>query len=146
MSYRNVQTAPLMYLIAVGGGVVGAVALASDSLGRARWWLVALGLLLIAVGLVAARLTVVVDSTSVSSAFGWGWPRRDIRLGEIEGAAVVNNSWWYGWGLRKVRGGWMFNNAGRDAVELTLRSGKVFRIGTDQPDELLAVLKRAQTA
>lgn len=146
MSYRNVQTAPLMYLIAVGGGVVGAVALAVDSLGGARWWLVALGLLLIVVGLVAARLTVVVDGTSVSSAFGWGWPRRDIRLDEIEGAAVVSNSWWYGWGLRKVRGGWMFNNAGRDAVELTLRSGKIFRIGTDQPDELLAVLERAHTA
>ena len=146
MTYMNVQTAPLMYLIAVGGGVVGVVALASDSLGGARWWLAALGLLLIAVGFVAARLTVVVDGTSVTSAFGWGWPRRDIRLDEIEGATAVTNSWWYGWGLRKVPGGWMFNNAGRDAVELRLHSGKVFRIGTDQPDELLAVLERAQTA
>jgi len=146
MIYRNVQTAPLMYLIVVGGVVVGALALASDSLGGARWWLAALGLLLIVVGFVAARLTVVVDGSSVSSAFGWGWPRREIRLDEIEGAAAVSNSWWYGWGLRKVPGGWMFNNAGRDAVELRLRSGKVFRIGTDQPDELLAVLERAQTA
>jgi hypothetical protein len=31
----------------------------------------------------------------------------------------------------------MYNNAGRDAIELSLRSGKVFRIGTDQPAELL---------
>ena len=82
----------------------------------------------------------------MTSWFGWGWPRRQVRFDEIEATAAVRNSWWYGWGLRKVPRGWMFNNAGRDAVELTLRSGSVFRIGTDQPDELLAVLERAHTA
>ncbi len=71
---------------------------------------------------------------------------RRIEVGEIVAAARVRNSWWHGWGIRKVSRGWMYNNAGRDAIELTLRSGKVFRIGTDQPDELLAALERAQTA
>lgn len=147
MDYRSVQTAPLMYLIAGLGFVLGAaVALMGDDLGGGRWWLLGAGVLLVLVGAVAARLTVVVDDAAVTSAFGWGWPRRRIDLAEIDTTAAVHNSWWYGWGLRKVPGGWMFNNSGRDAVELTLRSGKVFRIGTDQPDELLAALERAHTA
>ncbi len=52
----------------------------------------------------------------------------------------VRNSWWYGWGVRKVPGGWMYNVWGYDAIELELASGKVFRIGTDDPDGLLAAL------
>jgi hypothetical protein len=146
MTYRTVQTASLMYLISASGAVIGLVGLVSSSLGGARWWFVALGLLLVAVGLVAARLTVVVDDRSVTTTFGWGWPRRRIDLDQIEEVAAVHNSWWHGWGIRKVSRGWMFNNAGRDAVELRLRSGKVFRVGTDQPAALLAALERAHTA
>jgi len=39
-------------------------------------------------------------------------------------------------------GGWRGNIAGSDAVELTLKNGKLCRIGTDVPDEL----ERAITA
>lgn len=147
MKHRNVQTAPQMYIIVAAGALLLFVwAMADEGSSLRSWWFVALALVLIAVGALAARLTVVVDDASVTAAFGWGWPRRRIQLDDVERAAAVRNSWWYGWGLRKVPHGWMFNNAGRDAVELTLRSGKVFRIGTDQPDELLAVLERAHTA
>ena len=144
--YRNVQTGSLMYLISASGVVIGLIGLTGGSLGAARWWLVALGVLLLAVGLVAARLTVVVDERSVTTTFGWGWPRRRIDLDEIVEVSAVRTSWWHGWGIHKVSGGWLFNNAGRDAVELRLRSGKVFWVGTDQPDELLAALVRAHTA
>jgi len=144
MPYRHTQAAPLMYLISVLGVVIGLVGYFLDA---ARWWLVLLGVLLVAVGLVAARLTVVVDDRTVTTTFGWGWPRRRIVRDEIVGIAAVRNSWWHGWGIRKVSGGWMFNNSGRNAVELRLRSGKVFRVGTDQPAEMLAALdERAHTA
>lgn len=131
--------------------VLGAVGLVvgfgiRDDLGAGFWWFQAAMLLLIAVGAIAARLTVSVADGSVTVWFGWGWPRRQIELDEIDRATIVRNSWWYGWGLRKVHRGWMYNNGGRDAVELMLRSGKVFRIGTDQPAELLAALDRAHTA
>ena len=52
----------------------------------------------------------------------------------------MRNKWWYGWGLRWIPGGSMYNVWGFDAVELELRSGKVFRIGSDEPDALLAAL------
>ena len=60
-------------------------------------------------------------------------------------AREVRNSWWYGWGLRKVPGGWMFNNAGYGAVELRLASGRVFRIGTDEPDAVLSAIESARS-
>jgi hypothetical protein len=130
-----------MYLIS-GFGVVGVawgVAIRGE-LGGGFWFFVAAMLLVAAVGVVGARLTVVVDARAVTASFGWGWPSRTIDRCEIESAVHVRNSWWHGWGIRKVARGWMYNNAGRDAIELSLRSGKVFRVGTDQPAELLAAV------
>ena len=62
-------------------------------------------------------------------------------MADIVDARRVRNSWWHGWGIRKVQRGWMYNIAGYDAVELELRSGKVFRIGTDEPGALLAAIE-----
>ncbi len=119
---------------------------ALDDLGAgAPWYFLVCGVVGL-VGFAGTRLTVVVDDRVVTVAFRGGWPRRRIEVDDVTAADHVQNSWWYGWGIRKVRRGWMFNNAGRDAVELTLRSGRVFRVGTDQPAELLAAIDRAQTA
>ncbi len=147
MPYRHVQNAPRMYLICGFGAVLGFVGIAAgDELDVGRWAFLALAVLLVVTGLVIARLTVTVGEHAVTASFGWGWPSRRIELDEINTACAVRNSWWHGWGIRKVSHGWMYNNAGRDAIALTLRSGKAFRIGTDQPGELLAALERAQTA
>lgn len=145
MSYRHVQTALLMYLISGAGAVVALIGIVGGGeLGGGRWWLVAVGMMMIVTGAVAARLTVTVDGRAVTASFGWGWPTRRIEVGEIASAVRVRNSWWHGWGIRKVSHGWMYNNAGREAVELSLRSGKVFRIGTDDPAELLAAVERVR--
>jgi plasmid stabilization system protein ParE len=50
----------------------------------------------------------------------------------------------YGWGIRLTPSGWMFNVSGLDAVELTLRSGKRFRIGTDDPRDVIQALEKAR--
>jgi hypothetical protein len=147
MGYRHTQTATLMLLISVlglAGGIWIGVGQPFDTVGNVIIELVSL--LLVVVGLVAARLTVSIDGRSVSTWFGWGWPRRTIALVDIVSAERVRNSWWHGWGLRMVRGGWMYNNAGYDAVELRLASGKVFRIGTDEPDVLLGAIDAARLA
>jgi hypothetical protein len=146
MPYRHVQKAPHMYALVVAGALFVVMgALADDGSPNGSWWFLAVWLLVIAVGLLMARLTVVVDHESVAAAFGWGWPRRRIELATVVDATPVRNRWWAGWGIRKVSRGWMFNNSGREAVELTLVSSRVFRIGTDQPAELLAAIERAQT-
>jgi hypothetical protein len=136
-----------MYVIALSGLAFVAVwALSDDRASVGAWVFLAVGVPLIVIGLLVARLTVEVDDVAVTATFGWGWPRRRVELTHVERVALVRNRWWNGWGIRKVRGGWMFNNDGRDAIELTLRSGRVFRIGTDQPAELSAAIERAHTA
>ena len=147
MRYRHTQTGPMMLLICVVG-LVGAIWVGVtqplDTVANVVVEIVFV--LLVVVGLVASRLTVAVDEVSVSSWFGWGWPRRTIALADVVSTERVSNSWWYGWGVRKVPGGWMFNTAGYGAIELRLASGTVFRIGTDEPDELLAAIDAARVA
>ena len=68
---------------------------------------------------------------------------REIRVSEILGVSAVRNPWTYGWGLRLIPGGWLWNVSGLDAVELQLRNGTLFRIGTDEPDALHAAIANA---
>jgi len=89
-------------------------------------------------------LMVEVDAQDVRLFFGRGIIRRTIPRQKIAQAEQVRNSWWYGWGIRLTPHGWMWNISGLDAVELTYTNGKKFRIGTDQPQALLGVLRHPQ--
>lgn len=63
---------------------------------------------------------------------------------EIASVTTVTNRWYYGWGIRWTPYGPLYNIAGFEAVEVTLVSGKKFRIGTDQPEELKRAIEKAQ--
>lgn len=91
-----------------------------------------------------SKLTVVVDGRYTTAFFGWGLIRRQIRLEDIEGFYKVRNSFLHGYGIRFVKGGLMFNVAGLDAVELKLKKGGVFRIGTDEPEKLMLAIEQAR--
>ena len=45
----------------------------------------------------------------------------------------------------KIPDGWMYNVWGLDAIDVVDETGKVFRIGTDDPENLLAVLSLLTT-
>ena len=124
--------------------VVGAVAVSDDDPWATVLVVLLIGLIL-AVVLWFSRLTVTVDGDSVTSAFGLGKPAKTIDLSGVAHVRRVRNPWYYGWGIRKVPGGWMYNVWGFEAVELDLASGRVFRIGTDEPDELAEVLSLLAT-
>jgi hypothetical protein len=84
-----------------------------------------------------AVLSVNVDSRDVSLRFGIGVIRKKFPVTEIETAGVVRNHWYYGWGIRKTPDGWLYNVSGLLAVELRMKSGEKYRIGTDDPLGLL---------
>ncbi len=86
-------------------------------------------------------LTVTVGHDEIRIAFGLGLIRKTISTPDVGEARRVRNHWYYGWGIRKYPGGWLFSVAGLDAVELVLRNGKVYRIGSDEPDRLLAAIE-----
>jgi len=86
-------------------------------------------------------LTVEVTGAAVRIRFGIGLIGRTFPAVDIRQASVVRNHWYYGWGIRWFSRGWLFNVSGLDAVELTMRDGRVYRIGTDEPERLLAAIE-----
>lgn len=100
--------------------------------------------LLIALALVASQLTSIVSNDEIVADFGWGWPRRRTPFSTVTAAQRVRNSWWTGRGIRWVGRGWMYNTGGHEAIELELGPDRVFRIGTDDPDALLAAIESAR--
>ena len=90
---------------------------------------------LVALSIVAlmGMLGVEVDDALIRIKFGVGLFRKSFRLDEIETCRPVRNRWWWGWGIRLIPGGWLYNVSGLDAVELVMKNGKIFRIGTDEP-------------
>ena len=81
-------------------------------------------------------LTVEVDHVAIRLRFGLGLIRKAFSLTDVASCRVVRNRWWWGWGIRLIPGGWLYNVSGLDAVELVLKNGKTFRIGTDEPRQL----------
>lgn len=89
------------------------------------------------------RLTVTVDDQMIKIQFGLGIIRKNFLLKDIEEYSVVKNPWYYGWGIRLTPRGWLFNISGFSAIELQMKSGKRYRIGTDDPDNLSKALDEA---
>jgi hypothetical protein len=90
-----------------------------------------------------STLTVVVDERAVRLWFGFGALRREVALADVRAARKVRNSWYAGWGVRVIPQGRLYNVGSRDSVELEMDTGRVVRVGTDQPDALLAAVSAA---
>lgn len=86
-------------------------------------------------------LKVIVDETSVRLKFGIGTIRKTISLDDVQSCAKVRNNALCGWGIRYIGNGWMYNVSGLDAVDLTLKNERRFRIGTNDPDNLLSAIQ-----
>jgi len=139
MIYHHTQHGRLLVALAVAGGVVMAGALAA-----AHQPLVVLALLPI-LGIVGvfSRMTIELDETELRHHFGLGVWRKRVPLSDVVDATRTSSHWLEGWGIRITPRGMLYNVAGTDAVEIRLRSGRRFRLGTDEPDVLLAALRQA---
>ena len=104
--------------------------------------LVGLLIMVIVLGLFAT-LTVQVSEEMIKIQFGWGVIRKVILLKDIEAFRVVENPWYYGWGIRYTSSGWLYSVSGFSAIELQMKGGKLYRIGTDEPDNFAKVLDEA---
>lgn len=90
-------------------------------------------------------LHVTVDEKLIHIKFGYGLFSKKIPLQDIQSVKAVRNKWYYGRGIRVWFWPymWIYNVAGLDAVELQMKNGKIYRIGTDQSDKLLQALHHA---
>lgn len=92
-----------------------------------------------------ATLTASIDENYLRIKFGYGIFARRFALNQIASIRAVKNHWYYGWGIRLWFWPymWIFNVSGFDAVEIIMRNGKIYRIGTDIPSGLEAAIKQA---
>lgn len=142
--YEHTQTGWVMLLGLLATAVVPGVVLGQIGAG---WIAFAVAAVLGLVAFAFGALTVCVDQTHVTARFGVGalrgWFRKRAPLSEIASCRPVRNRWYFGWGIRYMGTGWLYNVAGLDAVELVLSGGKQMRIGTDEPAALVAALARS---
>ena len=103
---------------------------------------IALIIVLVILG-IFSRLTVTVDGQMIQIQFGLRIIRKTFLLREIGTYRVVKNPWYYGWGIRFTPRGWLFNVSGYSAIEMEMKNGKRYRIGTDDPDNLAKALDEA---
>jgi hypothetical protein len=103
-------------------------------------------ILLVICARVFSSLTVEVTSGELRFHFGPGFWRKQFALVDVAAANATRSSWWEGWGIRITPRGMLYNVSGTNAVEIALRSGQRFRIGTDEPEELVKALRTAISA
>lgn len=143
-SYRHAQVGllgfALMMIFAIGWLAVATGMMIAAK--RSAFMLVP-GIVTMIFAFAFRALTVEINGERVSVSFCGGLIRRRIALADIRQAQAVRNTWLHGWGIKMIKGGWMFNISGLDAVELDLANGSKFRIGTDQPKRLVAALRSA---
>lgn len=135
------QQSPLWLLVAIPLFIISSV-VAAEAEGDTMAVVIGVGASLLVIAIVAnfSRLRVTVSEEAVDLAFGLGWPSKRITITDVTGVEPVRNKWFWGWGVRRAPSGWMWNVWGLDAVEVELRSGKSFRIGTDDQQGLYAAL------
>lgn len=136
-SYRSTQFGTV---IVVGLGT-GVVFLGYEVL-TTGWQLLTGSLLLVLLVCLVLyhSLTIEIRDGRLVCFFGPGLIRRDFPLEDIVDARHVRNHWYNGFGIRRTASGWMYNVSGFDAVEISLKSGTRFRMGTDRPAEVVKAI------
>jgi hypothetical protein len=136
-SYRHTQPGTMILTVTLGLAAVFAVA--------AALWLkplcISVAVLLLAAWLFSS-LTIEITGRELRWRFGPGLIHKSVPLAEIVSVEVVRTG--PSWGIHLCsRLGWLYNVSGYDAVLVTLRGGKRFALGTDEPQILAARLEAA---
>lgn len=103
-----------------------------------------MGGILLLIALLFGCLSVRVSDAEIRWFFGPGLIHKRELIEDIESCTRVTNKWWWGWGIRfHPFGNWLYNVSGFDAVEISMKSGRKFRIGTDEPAYLEQAINEA---
>jgi hypothetical protein len=89
------------------------------------------------------RLTITITEETLCASFGIGMIRKRVSVAEITACEPMRIRWWYGWGIHLTPYGWLYNVSGLDAVAITLRNGRKFALGSDDPQGLAEAVRAA---
>jgi hypothetical protein len=86
-------------------------------------------------------MTTTVERSRIKVSFGIGLISKTIETSRIKDVSTVKSPWYYGYGIRLIPNGWLYNVSGPHAVELRFVDKKrVIRIGTKNPVQLKSEL------
>ena len=138
--YKHTQSGTITRIAAVAGLAVTVFAVSQVGSRPILWLVGFIGV----VGMFAlSSMTVEIDHERLRFWFGPGWIGRSFPLREIRSWTPVTNPWWYGWGIRLTPHGWLYNVSGWEAIEITMRNGRRFCLGTDEPGRLREAIREA---
>jgi hypothetical protein len=98
--------------------------------------------ILVISAIVFSKLTIKIHGEILRACFAMGLVFKKVRLAEIAACEPIRIRWWYGWGIHLPPYGWLYNVSGLDAVAITLRDGRKFALGTDNPQALVDAIER----
>lgn len=133
----------------VFAGVILFLWLASEMEPNVIWllWGVWLVMTLIDILLASVKLVTEVHADGIKVYFGpFHFPSKNMEWSEIENIYPRQYSplaEYGGWGIRKGKAGSAYNMRGSQGVQLIMKNGKKFLIGTQQPDAFMQVVKTA---
>jgi hypothetical protein len=129
----------IIYLI----GLPALISLAVGALSPATRPALCLALVLLLSALLFWKLTIKVDNKTLRASFGIGLIHKTVPVANIVACEPIRIRWWWGWGIHLTPYGWLYNVSGFDAVAITLRNGRRFCLGTDEPENLLKAIQEA---
>lgn len=144
-AYQQTQMLWLLWVLLPGcaGAVLGTVLPAEGAPFLPGLLVVGLVIaLLLGFLLTMGRLTVEIGTEAIEWRFGlFGRPRWQVALADVVTVAPARSTWIEGWGIRKTADGMLYNASGFDAVRLTLRDGRVIRLGSPEPQRLISFIE-----
>lgn len=101
----------------------------------------AVALFLVACLVVFSSLTIVVSDAALTWYFTGHVLGGTVPLREIERVTREQNPAAYGWGIRLLPDGRLYNVSGFKAVRIALRGGRRYVLGSDEPDRLVEAIE-----
>lgn len=131
-TYQHTQRGPRIIVFLIGLSII----LTTVALLKALPILfVAAAITLLSIWLFSS-LTIAINDGRLSWHFGCGIIRKNVALADVASAKVVRTNVLEGWGIHLSRYGWLYNISGFGAVAITLKNGKRFALGSDEPEIL----------
>lgn len=141
--YKHTQEGWAIIIIGVLMGLVPLVILLVTFNGRAERICIAIAIFIVLAVIVLLRnLTATVDEDKIGVRFGPGLFRKKFEINQIESSRCVKIWPFLEWGISFYpKRGWVYSVSGLDAVEITMKNGKKYRIGSNQPVKLIQAIQ-----
>lgn len=98
---------------------------------------IAVSTILILALLLSYRMTINVEDKFLTISFGVGLIKKRIEMKRIKSVSAINSPWYFGWGIRLIPHGILYNVSGQNGIELQFNdSNRVIRIGTKNSTQL----------